>query len=107
MNGDRCPLHRAPLLALRAPSKSRMMLCDLPKAEADFVGRFGADGASDFDAVFEEDRGGPEFYSEGSAEWATGAVFDFDVFDGWKPGERFANERRGALAVAAPAGAEF
>ena len=80
----------APCCALGTSTPTRCgESLDLLEAEADFVGRFGADGAGDFDAVFQENRGGPEFYVEGSAERAAFAVFHFDMFDGWEFGERF------------------
>jgi hypothetical protein len=82
-------------------------LTNLDKAEADFVRGLRADGAGDFDAVFEKDRGGPEFYSEGAAERAAGAVFDLYVLDGGELGESFADGGGGRLAVAAPRRAEF
>ena len=77
------------------------------EAEADFVGGFGADGPSDFDAVHEKDGGRPEFYAKGAADGAAGAVFDFDVLDAGELGECFGDVGGGGLAVAAPAGAEF
>jgi hypothetical protein len=82
-------------------------LYDLLEGKADFVGRFRADGASDFEAIFEEDGGGPEFYSKRAAEGAAGAVFDFYVLDGGELGECFGDGGGGGLAVAAPGRAEF
>jgi hypothetical protein len=82
-------------------------LRDLLEAEADFVGRFGADGAGDFGAIIEEDGCGPELYSEGAAEGPAGAVLDFDVLDGWELGECFGDVQSGGLAEAAPGGTEF
>jgi hypothetical protein len=79
----------------------------LVKAEADFVRGLRTDGAGDFDAVFEEDCCGPEFYSEGAAERAAGAVFDFYVLDGGELSESFGHKWGGGLAVATPGGAEF
>jgi hypothetical protein len=82
-------------------------LTNLFKTEPDFVGRFGADGASDFEAIFEEDGGGPEFYSKRSAERAAWAVFDFYVLGGGELGESFSDNGGSGLAVAAPGRAEF
>src|SRR4051794_36118014 len=82
-------------------------LGDLLQAEADFFGRFGTNGAGDFDAVFEEDRGGPELYAKGATERAAWAIFHFDVLNRREPDECFGNDRSGGLTVAAPAGAEF
>jgi hypothetical protein len=83
------------------------LLYDLLEAEADFVGGLGADGAGDFEAIFEEDGSGPELYAEGAAKAAAGAVFDFDVFDGRELVERFGDQGGCGLAVATPSGAEF
>src|SRR3954469_1052858 len=80
---------------------------DLLEAEADFFGRFGTDGASDFEAVFDEDGGGPEFYPKRAAQGAARAVFDFDVLDGREFSQSFGDGGRGGLAVAAPGRAEF
>jgi hypothetical protein len=74
---------------------------------ADFVCRFRADRAGDFDAVFEENGGGPEFNPEGTAEGAARAIFDFDVLDGRELSKRFRDVRRCGLTVAAPCGSEF
>src|SRR3954453_8051750 len=88
-------------------SNPAIMSNDLLEAEKDFVGAFGANGAGDFSAVFEEDGRWPEFYPEGAAERAAGAVFDFDVLDRREFGEGFGDVRGRGLAVAAPTGAEF
>jgi hypothetical protein len=77
------------------------------EAEADFVGGFGTDGPSDFDAVLEKDGGRPEFYAKGAAEGAAGAVFDCDMLDRRELGECFGDVGGRGLAVATPGGAEF
>jgi hypothetical protein len=79
----------------------------LAQGRAELVGRDRTDNASHLLAIFKKDRRGPEFYSEGAAERAARAVFDFDVADGRLFGERFGDGRRCGLAMAAPPGAEF
>src|SRR3954470_14058563 len=80
---------------------------DLLEAKADFVCGFGADGASDFHAVLEEDGRGPEFNSKGATKRSAGAVFNFDMLDRWELSKCFGNLRSGGLAVAAPSSSKF
>lgn len=84
-----------------------MASTNLLEAEADFVSGFRADRSGNFDALFEENGSGPEFYAERAAERTAGTVFDFHVLDGGELGESFCDGGCGGLAVAAPSGAEF
>lgn len=62
--------------------------------------------AGDLFSVFEDDERGPQFHAERAAERAAGAVFDFEVRER-AVCERFGDRGLGALAIAAPVGAEF